>query len=71
MVELTGTCVFCGVADLISNLGVWFANEARRPVHLECWLVAYEAERDRRQSLTEPRLNGDQASSLRASSHMT
>jgi hypothetical protein len=44
--ELTETCVLCGKADLAQRFGVWFVHDDRRPVHLECWLVAYDIGRD-------------------------
>lgn len=51
MEELTETCVLCGKSDLTCNLGgLWFVNDARGVVHLDCWLLAYESERDRTQS---------------------
>jgi hypothetical protein len=29
-------------------LGLWLVNDQRRPIHLECWLAAYDVERNRR-----------------------
>jgi len=50
MVDLRETCVLCGKADFTKHLGAWFESRARRLVHLECWLVAYDGGRHRQRS---------------------
>jgi hypothetical protein len=43
--ERTETCVLCGNTDRRQNLGLWLVNDESRPVHTECWVVAYLAKR--------------------------
>jgi hypothetical protein len=39
--ERTEVCLFCERRDKARVLGLWFVNDARWPVHFECWIVAY------------------------------
>jgi hypothetical protein len=43
--ELTETCGFCGRSDLASKLGLWFVKNEQRPIHMDCWIAAYQSGR--------------------------
>jgi len=43
--ERTETCLFCERPDLARALALWFVNGDRWPVHTECWITAYRANR--------------------------
>jgi hypothetical protein len=39
------TCVLCRAVDHSRNLSLWLVNDETKPVHLDCWLAAYDEER--------------------------
>jgi hypothetical protein len=41
--EQIETCFICGKPDSVRDLGLWFVNLERRPVHVACWIATYEA----------------------------
>ena len=43
--ERTEVCLFCQRPGSARILGLWFVNDARWPVHFECWIAAYLAGR--------------------------
>ena len=40
--EPVETCCICGESDSVRELGIWFVNSERRPVHVACWITAHE-----------------------------
>lgn len=44
MEEARETCCICGKSDSVRNLGLWFVNAERRPVHVACWITAHETD---------------------------
>ena len=44
-IEQIETCAFCGEQDNASAMGLWLISRETRPVHLKCWLIAYDARR--------------------------
>lgn len=41
--EPTQRCVVCGREG--KDLGIWFVNNGGWPVHVDCWITAYDAGR--------------------------
>ena len=38
-------CYLCDRPGMPRELGIWFVNGTRRPVHTQCWIDAYRAGR--------------------------
>jgi hypothetical protein len=43
--ELTEKCIVCGQTGAARDLGVWIVGNARWPIHVACWITAYDADR--------------------------
>lgn len=43
--EPTEKCIVCGETSAARDLGVWIVANARWPIHVGCWITAYDADR--------------------------
>ena len=39
----TGVCIVCGKLGVPEMLGVWFVENARSLIHIDCWVAEYKA----------------------------
>jgi hypothetical protein len=39
----TGVCIVCGKSGDAETLGVWFVEQARSLIHVDCWVAEYKA----------------------------
>jgi hypothetical protein len=43
--EPTEKCILCGETGAARDFGVWLVENARWPIHVTCWVAAYDAGR--------------------------